>query len=68
MKGVFIMIKKFVDEDNIFVFIQSGDYLLCVTNGNTEYTITSIATLPETLQDAYKIMGLDIWYPINQIE
>ena len=62
------MVKKFVDEfNNTYVFIQAGDYLVCVLNGKAEYTVTSIATLPDSLDEARKIYSLDIWYPINEI-
>jgi hypothetical protein len=62
------MIKKFVDEnENIFVFMEVEDRIVMWINDKCEYTFKEIVSLPETLEDAYRISSLNIWYPMNEI-
>jgi len=61
------MIKKFIDEDNTFVFIESDERLIMWLNGKCEYTFIELQSMPETLEEAYKISGINFWYPIEEI-
>lgn len=59
--------KKFIDNDNTFVFIESEGKLIMWLNGESQYTFTEIEKLPETIEDAYRISGLNIWYSMEEI-
>jgi hypothetical protein len=63
------MIKKFIDQEqeNTFVFIESEERLIMWLNGKCEYTLTEIESIPETIEEAYRISGLNIWYPMEEI-
>lgn len=62
------MIKKFIDEDgNTYIFIESDNRIILWLNGNCEYTVNTIISMPENLQDARRSSSLNIWYPINDI-
>lgn len=61
------MIRKFCDEDNTFIFIESEEKLIMWLNGKCEYTFLNIENTPLSLEDSYHISGLDIWYPIKNI-
>jgi hypothetical protein len=64
------MIKKFVDEyQNTFVFIkvESEGILMMWLNGVCQYTFTLIEDIPKTLEEANRISGLNIWYPMDSI-
>ena len=36
-------------------------------NGESQYTIATVETIPTTIEDAYRISGLNIWYPMEEI-
>jgi hypothetical protein len=63
------MIKKFIDQEqeNTFVFIESGERLIMWINGKCEYTFTEMQSIPATLEEAYRVSGLNIWYPMEEI-
>lgn len=62
------MIKKFVDEsENTYVFIEADGKLIMWLNGKAEYTLIEIAGFPETIEEAYQVSSLNIWYPMEQI-
>ena len=63
-----IMINKFYDEDNTFVFVETEDKLIMWLNGKCEYTFIEMAdNIPSNIDEAYWISGLDIWYPMQEI-
>ena len=63
-----IMINKFYDEDNTFVFVETEEKLIMWLNGKCEYTFIEMAdNIPSNIDEAYWISGLDIWYPMKEI-
>ena len=61
------MINKFYDENNTFVFVEAEDKLIMWLNGKCEYTFIEITDIPSDINEAYRISGLDIWYPMQEI-
>jgi len=64
--------KKFTIGETTYIFIESEGRIIVIYNDKNnnkviEYTVNSIVSMPETEEKASKILGLDIWYPIDNI-
>jgi hypothetical protein len=65
------MIKKFIIDGEVYIFIEADERIISIREGKNgkliEYTVKSIVSLPETELDALQMLGLNIWYSIDDI-